>query len=311
MVEQTVRLRVKDKSNRFTLFANCVSFVNIFAELIYWTQTFFSLPWLISALAVARISAAGPGISASKLLVGSAGFLFARTSAMSLNRWLDQEIDGRNPRTAQRALPAGRVDSRAVLLLGVIAMIGFWLSCAVLGRACLLCALTTSPFMVLYSLCKRFTWTSHLVLGGVQAMLPVTVGAALTGQIRAEQILLGLALGCNVAAMDILYALEDRHIDREQNLLSIPALFGTRSALWWTRALHAGTAIFLLYLGLILQLPAPYFAGLLLLVLSILWGHWSVARQRALTQAQFAAGNGLAGAIVMISLLGVLAWRSM
>lgn len=142
-------------------------------------------------------------------------------------------------------------------------------------------------------------------------MLPITVGVAVTGNISAEQILLGLGLGCNVAAMDVLYAVQDRHLDREQGLFSIPALFGLRSAIRWARALHVLTLIFLVYAGLILHLAFPYFVGLFALAVLYIAGHLQIMQHRSLSKRQFAAGNWLVGTIVLISLLGALAWESM
>lgn len=281
------------------------------SELVCLSQTSFSLPWLVSAFVIARVFGACDGISYFKILLGVAGFISARASAMCFNRWLDCDIDRQNPRTAGRALPAGQLLPVQVFWMGAATLLFFWLSTAAFGKTCLVCALVTSPFMIAYSLCKRFTWASHLVLGGVQAMLPITVGVAVTGNISAEQILLGLGLGCNVAAMDVLYAVQDRHLDREQGLFSIPALFGLRSAIRWARALHVLTLIFLVYAGLILHLAFPYFVGLFALAVLYIAGHLQIMQHRSLSKRQFAAGNWLVGTIVLISLLGALAWESM
>ena len=285
--------------------------VRVIAEIVYLSQTFFSLPWLLSALVIAHITGAYESISYFKLLLGLAGFVSARASAMCFNRWLDCDIDKRNSRTACRALPAGRLRTASVLWMGAATMVFFWLACATFGNRCLICALVTSPCMIAYSVCKRFTWASHLVLGGVQAMLPVTVGVAVTGKFSADQILLGLGLGCNVAAMDVLYAVQDRHVDREQGLFSIPALFGRNSAFWWARVLHGLVLIFLVYAGLMLHLPLPYFGGLFALAVLFLAGHLQILHHKTLTKQQFAAGNWLVGTLVLISLLGALAWESM
>lgn len=41
--------------------------------------------------------------------------VFARNSAMAFNRYLDRDIDARNPRTNMRDIPAGKISARQAL----------------------------------------------------------------------------------------------------------------------------------------------------------------------------------------------------
>ena len=43
-------------------------------------------------------------------------FTGARAAAMSLNRIIDAEIDSKNPRTSQRAIPQGKINKNQALL---------------------------------------------------------------------------------------------------------------------------------------------------------------------------------------------------
>jgi 4-hydroxybenzoate polyprenyltransferase len=45
--------------------------------------------------------------------------VFARSAAMSFNRFLDQDYDAKNPRTAIREIPAGIIQSKHALLFTI------------------------------------------------------------------------------------------------------------------------------------------------------------------------------------------------
>jgi 4-hydroxybenzoate polyprenyltransferase len=46
--------------------------------------------------------------------------VFARNSAMAFNRYLDREIDAKNPRTKVRDIPAGRITPNSALAFTLI-----------------------------------------------------------------------------------------------------------------------------------------------------------------------------------------------
>src|ERR1700685_2074493 len=82
--------------------------VRIVLEMIKFEHSIFALPFaLVGALLAAR---AGGGLPAWRqiawIVVAMVG---ARSAAMTINRIADLEFDRRNPRTANRALPAGEL----------------------------------------------------------------------------------------------------------------------------------------------------------------------------------------------------------
>ncbi len=82
--------------------------------MIKFSHTVFALPFaLLSAVLAAHTSdgwIARP-IDWVGILVC---MVSARSAAMAFNRLVDAEIDARNPRTAGRHLPSGRLDRRSV-----------------------------------------------------------------------------------------------------------------------------------------------------------------------------------------------------
>ena len=90
-------------------------------EMIKFSHTLFALPF---ALLAAVLAARGwPSLSTTlKILLAMAG---ARSAAMAHNRLADRQIDAANPRTAQRALPAGALSVRFTVLFLVVSVLVF------------------------------------------------------------------------------------------------------------------------------------------------------------------------------------------
>jgi 4-hydroxybenzoate polyprenyltransferase len=238
--------------------------------MIKLSHTVFALPFALSS---AWLAAGGvPTPRTLGLVVLCA--VSARSAAMGFNRYVDREIDARNPRTAGRALPAGLVSPRFVL--GFIACCSalFFLGAALLGPVCLALAPFVLAVLFGYSYAKRFTAAAHLILGFALALAPlgawVAVRGAISGDLTAP-LLLGALVMLWVAGFDVIYACQDAGFDRAAGLHAVPARFGVARALWIARLLHlaAGAAVVALAitsgLGWLQLLGSAAFLGLLAL----------------------------------------------
>ncbi len=242
----------------------------IFMEMIKFSHTVFALPF---ALAGALLAIRGLP-SGRQLLFIILAMVGARTAAMAMNRLIDAEIDARNPRTAGRAIPAGRLSKGAVfgaILLSVALLL--W-SAAMLNPLCLKLSPIALFFLVLYSYCKRFTALAHLVLGLCLAAAPIGAWAALRGSIELPAIVLGLLVLFWVAGFDILYALQDLEYDRSVGLHSIPVALGVGGSLWLARLFHLLTLTLLLWLIFLLGLGIWFQVGSGLMAAMLLYEHW-------------------------------------
>ena len=150
----------------------------------------------------------------------------ARSAAMAFNRLADARIDAANPRTADRALPAGKVSRRATILFIGVSSVLFMGAAAQLNRVCF--ALSPLALLVIlgYSLTKRFTIWSHLVLGLSLGLAPLGGWLAVRGDPGLSVLVLAGAVLFWVAGFDILYALQDEEFDRRMGLFSLPARVG-------------------------------------------------------------------------------------
>ena len=173
-----------------------------------------------------------------KLLWILVAMVGARTAAMTFNRLADADIDGANPRTKDRALPAGRVSRAGALTLLGVAIVTFCLAAGQLGPLCW--KLTPLALLIIlgYSLCKRFTSLSHVVLGLSLAGAPLGAWIAVNGRVDAPVLWLALGVLAWTTGFDILYALQDLDFDQDRRLHSIPSRVGVATALWISRGAH-------------------------------------------------------------------------
>ena len=121
----------------------------------------FALPF---ALASAFLAARGvPSLRLLLLIV--LAMIFARSAAMAFNRYLDAELDALNPRTAVRAIPAGRLSKGYALAFTFINAGLFLLVAWLLNALAFICAPFVLAILLGYSYTKRYTSYCHFVLG--------------------------------------------------------------------------------------------------------------------------------------------------
>src|SRR5262245_44123027 len=85
--------------------------------MIKWEHSIFALPFALSG----AVLAAGGWASRHQLLWIVVAMVGARSAAMAFNRLVDADYDATNPRTANRAIPAGSLSRSFVALFVVLA----------------------------------------------------------------------------------------------------------------------------------------------------------------------------------------------
>ncbi|MBQ5517507.1 MAG: UbiA family prenyltransferase, partial [Bacteroidales bacterium] len=93
-------------------------------------------------------------------------------------------------------------------------------------------------FLLGYSYLKRFTWLCHFGVGAALCIAPAGAYIAVTGHLSVAAALLSLVVFFWSSGFDILYALADEEIDREQELHSIPQRFGRKQAMDIAKYVH-------------------------------------------------------------------------
>jgi 4-hydroxybenzoate polyprenyltransferase len=197
----------------------------------------------------------------------------ARTAAMAFNRLIDRDIDGENPRTADRELPSGVVSVTSVRLLVIASSTVFMLSAGLLGHLPLILSPLALGMALGYSYTKRFTALCHVVLGAAVAFAPGGAWIAMGAPVTLAPWLLVAGVGAWVAGFDVLYSLQDQGFDEKRGLHSIPVALGTVGALVASGALHVLTVSCFAYVGVLLGRGPAYFVGVALVALLLTYEH--------------------------------------
>lgn len=213
-------------------------------------HTLFSLPLVYAGVFLAS-RGAFPGWKPMVLvLVAATG---ARTVAFALNRIIDRQIDARNPRTAARDLPSGRmslVEALGVLIAGLAV---YFASAYFLSFFCFVMSPIPLAVFIVYPTMKRFTPLAHFGVGMGLAMGPLGGWFAVSPSFDAivTPALLSLFTFFWVAGFDIIYATLDEAFDKKESLFSFPSRFGKERALRYSGYLHV--AAFAVLTALYLQ----------------------------------------------------------
>ncbi len=220
----------------------------------------------------------------------------ARATAMAFNRLVDAPLDALNPRTRDRALPAARVSRRAAWMLTISSALVFMGAAAQLNRLCLLLSPLALLLILGYSLTKRFTSLSHLVLGLSLGLAPLGGWLAVRGDLSPSVLTLAAAVIFWVAGFDILYSLQDEDFDRRLGISSLPARLGATGARRLSALFHLAAAACFGLTGLLAGLGAVYAGAVLLTSLILLLQHVLLSSRNPLRlPPAFFTLNGLVG----------------
>ena len=260
-------------------------------------HTLFALPFaFLGAVLAAR------GLpSAWQILWIVVAMVGARSAAMAFNRIADRSFDAKNPRTASRALPAGLLSVGFVWVFTILASALFLVAAAMLNPLTLILAPVALASVLLYSLTKRWTQFSHIVLGWCLSIAPTGAWIAVRGEIGSPvPLLLSLVVLLWTAGFDVLYACQDYEFDRGEGLKSIPARFGIARALWISRALHATAFLTLLWLFRITGLGPVALVGVIATGVLLVYQHRLVrANDLSRLNAAFFTTNAFVSVILL------------
>jgi 4-hydroxybenzoate polyprenyltransferase len=261
-----------------------------FGELVRFSHTLFALPFAIWATVMSLIVPWPDSIDVVantywRWLGIVLCMVFARSSAMAFNRWMDADIDGKNPRTSMRHLPAGSLTRGQVKAFWLLNSAGFVLSCFLFWPNVLpvICSLPVLFFLWGYSYTKRFTSFCHVWLGISLMLAPVCAWVAMRGEVvqaypqdLLPAVWIGLSVLFWVTGFDIIYALQDETFDRAEGLHSIPARLGVKKSLWLAAGLHVIMLLLLVSLAFLfpqLSLGGIYLTAVGAIALLLIWEH--------------------------------------
>lgn len=240
------------------MLTDTIKSARITLEMIKIEHTLFALPFAF----LGAVLAAGGIPSVWQMLWITLAMVGARSTAMAFNRIADRDIDARNPRTRNRAIPAGTLSVGFVWAFTIVSATIFFVSASMLNRLTLALAPVALASILVYSYTKRWTLLSHLMLGWCLAIAPTGAWIAVRGTIDSPvPLLLSLVVMLWTAGFDVLYACQDHEFDSQTGLHSVPRKFGVARALWIARLFHAQAFATLIALYLMTHLGVLALVG--------------------------------------------------
>ena len=222
-----------------------MSSIKDYFGLVKFAHTIFALPFALIAFTFA-VTTADARFSWLLLAQVVLCMVFARNVAMGFNRWADRRIDGQNPRTAGREIPAGKISPKEAMVFVVANAVLFIATASSINLLTAILSPVALAVVMFYSYCKRFTSLAHLVLGLSLGIAPAGAYIAATGTLTLAPCILSLLVMTWCGGFDIIYALQDADFDRKNNLHSIPARVSTAVSLYISIALHIVSVVSLI-----------------------------------------------------------------
>lgn len=261
-------------------------------SLVKFAHTAFALPFALVGYTLGVLVA---GFDPWTLVAVLACMVFARNAAMGFNRVIDRRFDIRNPRTAGREIPAGKISVRAGKWFVILNSAAFIAVVATFNWLTLALSPVVLVVVLGYSYTKRFTALCHMVLGLGLAIAPSAAYIAVTGTLTITPVCISVLVLTWVSGFDIIYALQDAGFDREERLHSVPVALGVRGALWISVLLHVVTVAMVIVVGSLLGNGWLYWTGAALFLGLLVYQHL-IVRPADLSRigAMFGLTNGLA-----------------
>lgn len=272
-------------------------------SLVLFAHSIFALPFALIGFFLAIHTTEEP-FSYKLFLLMLLCMVSARNAAMAFNRFLDRHIDARNPRTAMRDIPAGKISAKGALWFTIANCFLFVLATFFINSLCFYLSPVALFVILFYSYTKRITPLCHLVLGAGLGLAPVGAYLAVTGEFALAPILYGFSVLFWVSGFDIIYALQDEEFDRAHGLNSIPAYLGKKNALRLSEVLHVLSAICVIVPLFTLQLSYLYIVGIVLYCALLVYQHLIVSPDdlRRVDRA-FMTTNGIASVVFAVFFL--------
>ncbi|MBM3402249.1 MAG: 4-hydroxybenzoate octaprenyltransferase [Bacteroidetes bacterium] len=272
-------------------------------SLVLFAHTVFAMPFAVIGFFLA-VSTTEHEFNWTKLFLMLLCMVFVRNAAMAFNRYLDRDIDAKNPRTAIRDIPSGRIHPNQALLFTLINCILFSVCTLLINQLCFYLSPIALAVVLGYSYTKRFTPLCHLILGLGLALAPIGAYLVVTGTFAMLPIYFSLAILFWVSGFDIIYALQDEEFDRNNNLNSIPAWLGKKNALNVSSAFHVLAIVFVILPYFFSELSWCYLAGVLFFILLLIHQH-ELVKPDDLSKVDraFFSTNGIASVVFAIFFL--------
>ena len=274
------------------------------SEMLMFKHSIFSLPFIFIAMLVASKLENGSGWFGWKLLIlGTLAAVSARNFAMTVNRYLDRDIDALNPRTKNRPSVDGRVSPQMMLSLIAFNAIIFVVVAYYINPLAFKLSFPILAILGAYTLFKRFSSMAHIILGVTLGLAPIAGVVAISGEITIWSLYLAGGVLFWVAGFDLLYSLQDMEFDKVNGLHSIPSRFGAKKTMLIAKLFHLMTIMFWSIFIYSANLGTWATLAVLLSAVMLTYEHYLVNKDFTKIDKAFFTVNGYLGILFLILII--------
>lgn len=243
-----------------------------YLSLIKFSHTIFALPFAIIGFFLG-LSAKDTAFDMKLFLLMLVCMVTARSAAMAFNRYIDRDIDIKNPRTKNREIPAGIIKANTALFYVIFNSALFIAATFFINPICFYLSPIALFIILAYSYTKRFTALCHFVLGLGLSLAPIGAYLVVTGEFALTPVLFSFSVLTWVSGFDIIYALQDEEFDKSMSLHSIPSTLGVKNALRLSSILHVLSASFVIIPGILSPFSWIYWLGVVVFCGMLIYQH--------------------------------------
>lgn len=274
--------------------------VTNYLSLVKFSHTIFAMPFAFIGYFLA-IHQTNASFDWKLLVFVVLCMIFARNAAMAFNRFIDREIDIKNPRTAIREIPAGIINAKSALIFVIINSALFVATTYFINELTFKLSPVALLIILGYSITKKFTALCHLILGLGLSLAPIGAYLAVTGEFALLPVLYSFVVLFWVSGFDIIYALQDLDFDKEEELKSLPVFFGKKGALQASTLLHVLSAALTIFAGYYAHFGLFYWIGSAFFIGLLFYQHTLVKpNDLSRVNVAFFTTNGIASVIFAV-----------
>lgn len=238
-----------------------------------------------------------------RLFIFSLGALLMRGVGCTFNDIFDRNFDHQVERTRFRPLTSGQISLRQALYFVFAQLVLCGLLLFAINSYSRWLAVALLPIVIVYPLCKRFTYWPQVVLGigfnwgmlmawsDTQNMVPLAAIAMWAGAVLWQ------------VGYDSIYAYVDVRDDIQLGLHSTALKFRDKGKAWIS-GFYIATMLLWLYAGVALGMSWPYYVVMLLIGLHFAWQMWVFNLSRPDLNFMLFRANIWVGVLMIIAALG-------
>lgn len=227
--------------------------------------------WLTLLPCIAALIQAADGIpNIWRLIIFSLGALLMRSAGSTINDIWDRDFDKHVERTRFRPLTSGQVSLNQAIAFLIAQFLASALLLFFINPYSRWLAVALVPLVIIYPLCKRFTYWPQAVLGAAFNWGMLMAWSDTTNTLPFGAILMWLGALTWQIGYDTLYAYTDIKDDERLGLKSTARRFGDQG-LYWLSGFYIISMVLWLLAGWLMDMEKAYYFVMGAVALHLFW----------------------------------------